>query len=243
MKLAKEGKSTLTTLGSSSSNEEEVKQAVKQLSHTTKNQTKRKKTLMKKAILTVAIAMAMGFLGTAPRALAAAGGTINFKMVVSAGAAGCLPAAQGRVTIHDIGPVQNMHVEVAGLPANTEFTTFLIQVPNKPFGLVWYQGDIVTNGRGIGVGDFTGIFSQETFINGPGVAPAPVIFPDDAATNPATAPIQIYHMGIWFADSNDAGHAGCASTATPFDGDHQAGIQVLNTSNFADDHGPLLNLK
>lgn len=198
---------------------------------------------MKKAIFAAALAMAMGFPGTAPRAVAAAGGTNVFKLVVSSGAAACLPHAQGRVTIHDLGPVQNMHVEVAGLPAKTEFATFLLQVPTKPFGLVWYQGDIVTNDHGVGVGDFTGIFSQETFINGPGVAPAPVVFPDDATTNPATAPIQVYHMGLWFADANDANNAGCPSTATPFDGDHQAGIQVLNTSNFADDQGPLRRLK
>lgn len=198
---------------------------------------------MTKAILTVALATAMGFLGIAPRAAAATGDATLFKLVVSAGAATCLPSAQGRVTISDLGAVQNMHVEVSGLPANTEFTTFLLQVPNKPFGLVWYEGDVVTNRHGHGVGDFTGIFSRETFINGPGVAPAPVVFPDDANSNPATAPIQIYHMGLWFADPNDAVKAGCANTVTAFDGDHQAGIQVLNTSNFADDHGPLLNLK
>jgi hypothetical protein len=199
---------------------------------------------MKKAILAVAIAMAMGFLGLAPRAAAAAGDSVRFKLVPSAGAASCLsPIAQGVVTISDLGPVQNMHVELFNLPANTEFATFLIQVPNKPFGLVWYQGDVVTNRLGHGVGDFTGIFSRETFINGPGVAPAPSVFPDDATTNPATAPIQIYHMGLWFADANDAQNAGCPNTPTAFDGDHQAGIQVLNTSNFADGKGPLFNLK
>ncbi|MBZ5570283.1 MAG: hypothetical protein LAO09_00205 [Acidobacteriia bacterium] len=198
---------------------------------------------MTKTILTIALATAMGFLGTATRAFAAASDLNAFKLVVSSGAASCLPAAQGRVTIHDLGPVQNMHVEVGGLPANTEFATFLIQVPNKPFGLVWYQGDIITDRHGHGIGDFTGIFSQETFINAPGVAPAPSVFPDDATSNPATAPIQIYHLGLWFADSNDASKAGCAATVTAFDGDHQAGIQVLNTSNFTDDHGPLLNLK
>jgi hypothetical protein len=48
-----------------------------------------------------------------------------------------------------------MHMELFGLPANTEFTTFLLQVSNKPFGLVWYQGDIVTNRLGHGVGDFS----------------------------------------------------------------------------------------
>ncbi|HZQ23387.1 MAG TPA: hypothetical protein VFA89_11365 [Terriglobales bacterium] len=197
---------------------------------------------MTKAILLAAIATAMGILVMGTQAAAATNDSITFKLVVSSGAVSCLPSAQGRVTITDLGPVQNMHVEIAGLPAKTEFTTFLIQVPNKPFGLVWYQGDIITNKVGRGVGDFTGIFSKETFINGPGVAAAPAVFPDDATTNPATAPIQLYHMGLWFADANDAQNAGCANTVTPFDGDHQAGIQVLNTSNFADDHGPLLNL-
>ena len=198
---------------------------------------------MTKTIFTIALATAMGFVGLAPRANAAAGDIIAFKMTLSAGAATCLPLARGRVVINDLGPVQNLHLELSGLPANTEFTTFLLQVPNKPFGLVWYQGDVVTNRQGNGIGDFTGIFSRETFINGPGVAPAPSIFPDDATSNPATAPIQIYHMGVWFADANDASKAGCPSTGTPFDGDHMAGIQVLNTSSFADDHGPLLNLK
>jgi len=198
---------------------------------------------MKKTILTLAVTLAMGFLGATPKVAAATGDNISFKLAVSAGAAGCLPTAHGRVTIHDLGPVQSMHVEVAGLPAATEFATFLIQVPNKPFGLVWYQGDIITNKKGNGVADFTGIFSKETFINGPGAAGAPVIFPDDANSNPATSPIQIYHMGLWFADANDASKAGCANTGTQFDGDHTAGIQVLNTGSFADDHGPLLNLK
>ncbi|HEV2730692.1 MAG TPA: hypothetical protein VGV15_11730 [Terriglobales bacterium] len=199
---------------------------------------------MKKTILTLALATAMGFSGITPRAAAAAGDSIRFNLVPSAGAASCLsPTARGVVTVSDLGPVQNMHVEVFGLPANTEFTTFLLQVPNKPFGLVWYQGDIVTNKHGRGIGDFTGIFSQETFINGPGAASAPAVFPDDAVSNPATAPVQIYHLGMWFADANDAANAGCPNTVTPFDGDHQAGIQVLNTGNFADDRGPLRSLK
>jgi len=30
---------------------------------------------------------------------------------------------------------------------------------------------------------------------------------------------------------------------TPFNGEHNTGIQVLNTSNFPDDHGPLRNLR
>ncbi len=163
---------------------------------------------------------------------------------LESGAATCLATnASGRVTISDLGPVQNLHVEMFHLPPKTEFATFLLQVPKSPFGLAWYQGDIVTNADGRGVGDFTGIFNKETFIQAPGVAPAPVVFPDNASSNPATRPVQIYHLGIWFADATEAGNAGCPNTATPFDGDHQAGIQVLNTSNFPDGHGPLLNLQ
>jgi hypothetical protein len=198
---------------------------------------------MKKTLLTFALATATAFLGLAPRASAAAGDVNRFDLTRSAGVATCLPNARGHVTITDVGPVQRMHVEVAGLPANKEFSLFLIQVPKTPFGLVWYQGDVVTNANGDGAANFRGIFSKETFINGPGVAAAPAVFPDNAVTNPLTAPIQIYHVGLWFADFNDAQTAGCPANPTPFDGDHVGGTQVLNTSSFADDQGPLRNIQ
>src|SRR5438034_11722822 len=199
---------------------------------------------MTRTLLALTLAAAAGFTGMAPRANAATGDSITFSLKVSAGAAACLATnAAGRVTISDLGPVQNMHVEIFHLPPKTEFATFLLQVPKSPFGLAWYQGDIVTNADGRGVGDFTGIFNKETFIQAPGAAPAPAVFFDNATSNPATRPIQIYHLGIWFADATEAGNAGCPNTPTNFDGDHQAGIQVLNTSNFPDGHGPLLNLQ
>jgi hypothetical protein len=47
---------------------------------------------------------------------------------------------------------------------------------------------------------------------------------------------------IWGFDFNspaDAERAGCANTVTPSNGEHNAGIQVLNTSNFTNDSGPL----
>jgi hypothetical protein len=182
---------------------------------------------MKSTFLAVAIAAAAGLTGMAPRANAAAGDSITFNMVKSAGAAACLNAsARGRVSISDLGPVQNMHVEVFSLPANTEFTLFVIDTPTAPFVPAWYQGDLTTNANGRGVVDVTGIFSDETFI-----------------LNPGPLPVELDHLGIWFADPADAVNAGCLGTVTPFDGDHNAGIQVLNTSNFAVDKGPLLNLK
>ena len=66
---------------------------------------------------------------------------------------------------------------------------------------------------------------------------------DDAAANPMTAPVQTYHLGLWFNSPLDAQKAGCAGTMTPFNGEHNAGIQVLNTSNFPDTQGPLFNVQ
>jgi hypothetical protein len=58
-----------------------------------------------------------------------------------------------------------------------------------------------------------------------------------------TGPVQLYHLGLWFNSPADAAKAGCANTETPFNGEHNAGIQVLNTGTFPDLHGPLINLK
>jgi hypothetical protein len=184
---------------------------------------------MKKKLLSASftLAVAIASIGIAPLAKAAAGDSTVFNMVKSAGAASCLNAtASGRVTISDLGPVQNMHVEVSNLPAKTKFTLFVITTPNAPFVPAWYQGDLTTNGNGRGVVDVTGIFSDETFI-----------------LNPGPLPVQTDHLGIWFADPADAVKAGCPGNVTPFDGDHNAGIQVLNTSNFPDANGPLRRIQ
>ena len=186
---------------------------------------------MKKSLLaaSLALAVAICLIGIVPLANAAAGDSTIFFMTKSAGAVPCLnAAASGRGTISDLGPVQNMHVEVSNLPANTEFTLFVINTPNAPFVPAWYQGDLKTNAIGRGVLDVTGIFSDETFILNPGV--------------PAV-PVNLTHLGIWFADPADAVTAGCAATVTPFDGDHNAGIQVLHTVPAVGPLGPLARIK
>jgi len=161
--------------------------------------------------------------------------TISFDMVAS----GCVPGAKGHVRVTSLGPVEEMQVDVEGLPPNTDFDFFVIQVPRAPFGLSWYQGDIETDERGHGEGRFLGRFSIETFIVAPGPAPAPMVHPSDASTSPATPPVHTFHLGLWFNDPMDAMRAGCPGTVTPFNGDHTAGVQVLNTSNFPDTQGPL----
>ena len=145
---------------------------------------------MKRNLAAVVMMVAIGFACLSPLASAAANDSTTFNMVPSAGAAACLKStARGRVAVSDLGPVQNLHIEVFSLPANTEFTLFVINTPNAPFTPAWYQGDLTTDERGNGTIDVTGIFSAETFVLNPGV--------------PAV-PVELHHLGIWFADPTDA---------------------------------------
>jgi hypothetical protein len=179
---------------------------------------------MKNRFLAVAMTAVAGLSAMVPCAAAAPGDRTTFSMVRAAGATCLSNKARGRVTISDLGPVQNMHVEVSGLTPNNDFTLFVTQHSTRPFGLSWYQGEISTDKKGNGVGDFTGVFSPETF----------VLTPDGR--------VQTSHVAMWFADPNDAANAGCAGIPTPFDGDGVAGILVLSTENFPDDKGPLQRL-
>src|SRR5690242_8697035 len=125
----------------------------------------------------------------------------SFQMVVSAGAKTCVANATATVRIRPAGGVEVMDVDVDGLPANTEFDFFVLQVPKAPFGVSWYQGDIETDKHGRGHQQFIGRFSIETFSVAPGSAPAPVVFNGpfpDASMNPGFNPIQMYHLGLWF---------------------------------------------
>ena len=193
----------------------------------------------------LAMPAALGLLLTISPLTAApkdADGTTTFNMVVSAAAKTCLPNATATVSIRPAGQVEIMDLSVDGLPPNTEFDFFVIQVPKSPFGVAWYQGDLQTDKHGRARQQFVGRFSIETFAVATGSAAAPVVFGGpfpDASLNPPFNPLQMYHLGLWFGSPQAASDAGCPATVTPFNGEHNAGIQVLNTSNFADDHGPL----
>ena len=205
---------------------------------------------MKKLSVKLAAAIGAAALGAASLGVAAANAGSQhpravFSMQRSPGivAAGCVPNARARVVIKSAGPVELMTVEASGLPANTDFDLFVIQVPNAPFGVSWYEGDLETNTHGRGHQTYVGRFSVETFAIAPNTAPAPVVhtsppFPD-AASNPPFAPVHTYHLGLWFNLPADAARAGCPGATTPFNGDHNAGVQVLNTAQFPLDHGPL----
>ncbi|HEY2842618.1 MAG TPA: hypothetical protein VGJ09_03170 [Bryobacteraceae bacterium] len=169
--------------------------------------------------------------------------TVTFNMVVSAAAKTCAPNAAATVTIRPGAQADQMDVTVKDLPPNTDFEFFVIQVPHSPFGVAWYQGEIHTDKHGKGNHQFAGRFSNETFAFAFGSAPAPNVLAGDATVNPPFNPIQMYHLGMWFSSPEAATAATCPGGLTSFGGDHNAGIQILNTTNFQDDHGPLRDVE
>ena len=94
----------------------------------------------------------------------------KFTMVRSTGAAttGCLPYAKAKVKITKLEGAEQMEIHATGLLPKTEYDLFIIQVPDAPFGLSWYQGDLETDRHGEAEGTFIGRFNEETFSVAPG---------------------------------------------------------------------------
>lgn len=204
--------------------------------------------LMRRQRLACVSALALCAVGATTAATAsdsAPSPATQFRLFRSAATAQarCIPGANAFVQVSNVRSVQVMKLSAARLPANTTFVVWVNQVPNAPFGVSGYLGDVTTGANGRLSETFVGRFNVETFAVAPGTAPAPVTHPDgpfpDANANPAFAPVHTYHLGLWFDSPEDAAKAGCPNATTPFNGDHTAGVQALSTRNFPDDRGPL----
>ena len=174
--------------------------------------------------------------------------TVSFKLLRSNGAAStCAPHATATVKVATQPGADNfaekMTVTVDGLAGDTALDAFVIQVPNAPFGLSWYVGDLETDGSGHVSRTFVSRFNEEIFAVAPGSVHAPTPHgTKDAGSNPQFAPLHTFHVGLWFNSPADATHNGCLATVTPFNGEHTAGVQVLssrNAGNTNDLTGPL----
>jgi hypothetical protein len=161
--------------------------------------------------------------------------TFTFKLIASPGIAKCLPKARGQawITTHPLN--DTMKVQLWGMPAGADFDLFVIQTPNKPFGVAWYQSDIEVNASGTGAAIVQGVFDKETFSVSTG---GTVTF----------KPTHQFHLGVWFNDPKLPFKLGCepgkpAPVVTPFNGEQHAGIQVVNTANFPANAGPLSKVK
>jgi hypothetical protein len=184
-----------------------------------------------------AVAMIVGITAaagasTAPSARQAR--SFSFALKASPGISSCLPHAGGRVTITTGSLNDTMKVSLHGLPKNSGFDLFVIQQPNKPFGISWYQSDVNVGRNGTGSATVRGIFDAETFSVSPG-------------GTTTFGPTHQFHLGLWFNNPRTPFRLGCEPTATspvvtPFNGEQHAGIQVLNTANFPVSKGPLAHV-
>ena len=161
--------------------------------------------------------------------------SFSFDLVPSSAAiSACLPNASGHVTITTGALNDIMKVTISGMPHNTGFDLFVIQQPGAPFGVSWYQTDIHANSTGTGTATVRGVFDSETFSVSPG-------------GTTTFAPTHQYHLGLWFNSPKVPFNLGCEPGATspivtPFNGNQNAGIQVLNTAEFPVNAGPLSNV-
>ncbi len=142
---------------------------------------------------------------------------ISFDLVPANAA--CLPDATGDVTVlhkEDILGVDTLHLNVRGLPANTDFAVFLTSADafaTPPFGTVEYIGDFTTNAAGIGSLKVDAIIA-EAFVSTPGT---PRVRAD------------LDHLVFWFADPNQVPACFNFSGFTPFDGDGHAGPAAMSS--------------
>lgn len=184
-----------------------------------------------------ALSIGLTSAGAAPTAPAKHGDSFSFKLIPSPGIKSCLPHAGGHVKVTPNKLNDTMTVTMTGMPPNSGFDLFVIQQPDKPFGLSWYQSDINTGGNGTGSATVVGIFDKETF----SVSPGGTTTVPPGATIP---PQHQFHLGIWWNNPQTPFNLGCepgatAPIVTPFNGEQHAGIQALNTANFPVNKGPL----
>jgi hypothetical protein len=133
----------------------------------------------------------------------------------------CLPQLKARVHV-DLETAQEgrdkFKIEASGLPPNQEFTVFLLEIPGSPFGAAEYIGDFSTDEDGRGENTFKLIVEEafsSTLVNGNRVR------------------ADLNHVGFWFADpaGDDVCFGAGKGAVTPFDGDNEAGVQVMNSAN------------
>ena len=151
--------------------------------------------------------------------------------------ASCAPNAKAQIKLMVRpfgGYTDQLKIQVNRVAPGTKMTLFLTQVPNPPYGVTLYIGDVVANDVGSVARYFYNRFDHTSFVVAPGVANAPRPHGvADAASNPAFGPIHTYHVGLWFASAADAAKNGasCPKGPTPYNATHNAGGQLFSSRN------------
>jgi hypothetical protein len=171
---------------------------------------------MKRSRLSVALGLALTLLAGLGTAQALE--TTSFDL--SPVNATCLSGATGSVIVfhkEDSLGTDTLHLQVRGLPGNTDFAVFLTSADGfatPPFGVTDYIGDFTTNAAGIGSLKVDAIIN-EAFVTVPG--------------NPRTR-TDLDHLVFWFADPAQVPACFNFVNPTPFDGDGNAGPAAMSSS-------------
>jgi hypothetical protein len=147
---------------------------------------------------------------------------LSFSLAPASDAiASCLPDAAARVTVfpkEEIRGVDTLDLKAEGLPPNTSFAVFLTESAVGSVGAVQYIGDFTTNAAGRGSLRVDAIIEEafsSTVVGGVRVRK------------------ELNHMVIWFADPASDEFCIPGSGPSPFDGDGEAGSQVLSSRNIS----------
>jgi hypothetical protein len=149
--------------------------------------------------------------------------TIKFNLVPSSPAiAACFPNLKAEVEIVLETATKGrdeLELTVSGAPANEELTVFLLEMPGSPFGAAQYSGDVITNAHGKGQNKFD-LIVEEAF--------------SSILVNGSRVRAELNHVGFWFADpaADDVCFGPGGGAVTPFDGDNEASVQIMNSANF-----------
>ena len=138
------------------------------------------------AVTAVAGALSLTAASAAPVTSARHSGAFTFALMPSPGIKSCLPHAGGRVTIIPGSQNDTMEVSIFGMPRNADFDLFVIEQPNKPFGVSWYQTDVNADRHGFGHATVRGVFDARDVLGvarrrhhpvrpDPPVPPGPVV--------------------------------------------------------------------
>jgi hypothetical protein len=128
----------------------------------------------------------------------------------------CFPHAHAHVKVAlttDAKGKDTFKILAEGLKPRTDFTVFLLEQAGAPFGAAEYIGDFTTNRHGRASNTYT-LIVEEAF----------------AFNNATHTRTDLNSIGVWFADpKDDDGCLGAKSPVTGFDGDAEAGVQMLNS--------------
>jgi hypothetical protein len=149
--------------------------------------------------------------------------TQHFRLDPSNGKlANCMPGARIDAYVDlatDAVGFDQIRIRGRHLAPNRDYTMFLLEDAEAPFGAAEYIGDISSDSQGDARNTLR-LIGEEAFAS--------------TLVDGKRVRVDLNRVGAWFADPADDDFClGKGSPVTPFDGDDEAGVQAFNSRNAA----------